>query len=124
MPSDGMHVSMWSIYIEAVLCFQGGYRGFYAQNTLPFTPKIVNDIHNLGGTILGKSCGSCDTSKIVNSIQAKDNNKVIDKSFGFDTAVHEEALRAINAAHVAESIENFIGVVKLMGCYSAMWTVA
>lgn len=48
------------------------------------------------------------------------NNKffmvqVIDKSFGFDTAF-EEAQRAINAAHVeAESIENGIGVVKLMG---------
>lgn len=43
---------------------------------------------------------------------------VIDRSFGFDTAV-EEAQRAINAAHVeAESIENGIGVVKLMGRYS------
>ncbi|GFQ01520.1 ATP-dependent 6-phosphofructokinase 4 chloroplastic [Phtheirospermum japonicum] len=42
---------------------------------------------------------------------------VIDKSFGFDTAV-EEAQRAINAAHVeAESTENGIGVVKLMGRY-------
>ncbi|KAL0330398.1 UNVERIFIED_CONTAM: ATP-dependent 6-phosphofructokinase [Sesamum radiatum] len=43
---------------------------------------------------------------------------VIDRSFGFDTAV-EEAQRAINAAHVeAESAENGIGVVKLMGRYS------
>lgn len=43
--------------------------------------------------------------------------QVIDKSFGFDTAV-EEAQRAINAAHVeAESAENGIGVVKLMGRY-------
>ncbi|KAF5481921.1 hypothetical protein F2P56_002532 [Juglans regia] len=43
---------------------------------------------------------------------------VIDRSFGFDTAV-EEAQRAINAAHVeAESVENGIGVVKLMGRYS------
>jgi len=42
-------------------------------------------------------------------------DKVIDKSFGFDTAV-EEAQRAINAAHVeAESAENGIGLVKLMG---------
>lgn len=40
---------------------------------------------------------------------------VIDKSFGFDTSV-EEAQRAINAAHVeATSIENGIGLVKLMG---------
>lgn len=46
------------------------------------------------------------------------NWQVIDKSFGFDTAV-EEAQRAINAAHVeAESIHNGIGVVKLMGRYS------
>ncbi|GJY27202.1 PAZ domain-containing protein [Tanacetum coccineum] len=45
---------------------------------------------------------------------------VIDKSFGFDTAV-EEAQRAINAAHVeAESAENGIGVVKLMGRNSGM----
>ena len=36
--------------------------------------------------------------------------QVIDKSFGFDTAV-EEAQRAINAAHVeAESVENGIAV--------------
>jgi 6-phosphofructokinase len=46
--------------------------------------------------------------------------QVIDKSFGFDTAV-EEAQRAINAAHVeAESAENGIGVVKLMGHNSGM----
>ncbi|KAF6151825.1 hypothetical protein GIB67_010399 [Kingdonia uniflora] len=44
--------------------------------------------------------------------------EVIDKSFGFDIAV-EEAQRAINAAHVeAESVENGVGVVKLMGRYS------
>ncbi|CAL5415167.1 unnamed protein product [Camellia sinensis] len=43
---------------------------------------------------------------------------VIDRSFGFDIAV-EEAQRAINAAHVeAESVENGVGVVKLMGRYS------
>lgn len=46
--------------------------------------------------------------------------QVIDKSFGFDTAV-EEAQRAINAAHVESlSIENGVGLVKLMGRYSGM----
>jgi 6-phosphofructokinase 1 len=49
--------------------------------------------------------------------------QVIDRSFGFDTAV-EEAQRAINAAHVeAGSIENGVGVVKLMGRYSGMLCV-
>lgn len=46
---------------------------------------------------------------------------MIDKSFGFDTAV-EEAQRAINAAHVeVESVENGVGIVKLMGRYSGKW---
>ncbi|KAL1532548.1 ATP-dependent 6-phosphofructokinase 3 [Salvia divinorum] len=142
-----------------VLGIDGGYRGFYSKNTIPLSPKIVNDIHKRGGTILGTSRGGHDTMKIVDSIQDRGFNQVyiiggdgtqkgaaviyeeirkrglkvivagipktidndisvIDKSFGFDTAV-EEAQRAINAAHVeAESAENGIGVVKLMGRYS------
>ncbi|KAF6159029.1 hypothetical protein GIB67_022184 [Kingdonia uniflora] len=145
--------------VNKILGIEGGYRGFYARNTVPLTPKVVNDIHKRGGTILGTSRGGHDTSKIVDSIQDRGINQVyiiggdgsqkgasviyeeikrrglkvavagipktidndipvIDKSFGFDTAV-EEAQRAINAAHVeAESVENGVGVVKLMGRYS------
>ncbi|CAI9287851.1 unnamed protein product [Lactuca saligna] len=44
--------------------------------------------------------------------------KVIDKYFGFDTVV-EEAQGAINVAHVeVESVENGVGVVKLIGLSS------
>ncbi|XP_015694108.2 ATP-dependent 6-phosphofructokinase 3-like [Oryza brachyantha] len=145
--------------VSRVLGIQGGYRGFYACNTIDLTPKSVNDIHKRGGTVLGTSRGGHDTTKIVDSIQDRGINQVyviggdgtqrgagvifeevrrrglkvavagipktidndipvIDKSFGFDTAV-EEAQRAINAAHVeAGSAENGIGVVKLMGRYS------
>ncbi|KAL6578478.1 ATP-dependent 6-phosphofructokinase 7 [Orobanche minor] len=145
--------------VNKVLGIDGGYRGFYSKNTITLTPKLVNDIHKRGGTILGTSRGGHDTMKIVDSIQDRGINQVyiiggdgtqkgaaviyeeirkrglkvvvagipktidndipvIDRSFGFDTAV-EEAQRAINAAHVeAESAENGIGVVKLMGRYS------
>ncbi|GMI81282.1 phosphofructokinase 3 [Hibiscus trionum] len=145
--------------VKKVEGIDGGYRGFYAKNTVHLDPKVVNDIHKRGGTILGTSRGGHDTSKIVDSIQDRGFNQVyiiggdgtqrgasvifeeirrrglkvsvagipktidndipvIDKSFGFDTAV-EEAQRAINAAHVeADSIENGIGLVKLMGRYS------
>ncbi|GAU34893.1 hypothetical protein TSUD_144240 [Trifolium subterraneum] len=141
--------------VTRVLGIEGGYRGFYARNTITLTPSSVNNIHKRGGTILGTSRGGHDTNKIVDSIQDRGINQVyiiggdgtqrgasvifeevrrrglkcsvvgipktidndipiIDKSFGFDTAV-EEAQRAINAAHVeAESFENGIGVVKLM----------
>ncbi|CAJ2636628.1 ATP-dependent 6-phosphofructokinase 3-like [Trifolium pratense] len=145
--------------VTRVLGIEGGYRGFYARNTITLSPASVNNIHKRGGTILGTSRGGHDTNKIVDSIQDRGINQVyiiggdgtqrgasvifeevrrrglkcsvvgipktidndipiIDKSFGFDTAV-EEAQRAINAAHVeAESFENGIGVVKLMGRYS------
>ncbi|XP_039038188.1 ATP-dependent 6-phosphofructokinase 3-like isoform X2 [Hibiscus syriacus] len=145
--------------VKKVSGIDGGYRGFYAKNTVHLDPKAVNNIHKRGGTILGTSRGGHDTSKIVDSIQDRGINQVyiiggdgtqrgasvifeeirkrglkvsvagipktidndipvIDKSFGFDTAV-EEAQRAINAAHVeADSIDNGIGVVKLMGRYS------
>ncbi|CAD5188341.1 unnamed protein product [Musa acuminata subsp. malaccensis] len=145
--------------VTKILGIEGGYRGFYARNTISLTTKSVNDIHKRGGTILGTSRGGHDTIKIVDSIQDRGINQVyiiggdgtqkgasaifeeiqrrglkvaiagipktidndiavIDKSFGFDTAV-EEAQRAINAAHVeADSVENGIGVVKLMGRYS------
>ncbi|MCO5557572.1 hypothetical protein L7F22_011138 [Adiantum nelumboides] len=138
---------------------QGGYRGFYARNTIDLNPRVVNDIHKRGGTLLGTSRGGHDTNKIVSSIEDRGINQVyiiggdgtqrgaaviyeeirkrglkvavvgipktidndiavIDRSFGFDTAV-EEAQRAINAAHTeAESTQNGIGLVKLMGRYS------
>ncbi|GFZ04211.1 phosphofructokinase 7 [Actinidia rufa] len=110
------------------------------ETPFPLTPKVVTDIHKRGGTILGTSQGGHDTVKIVESIQDRGINQemkshglkvavvgipktidndilVTDKSFGFDTAV-EEAQRAINVAHVeAESFENGVGVVKLMGRY-------
>ncbi|TVU17098.1 hypothetical protein EJB05_33112, partial [Eragrostis curvula] len=142
--------------VTSVSGIVGGYRGFYARNTVELTPRSVNDIHKRGGTVLGTSRGGQDTAKIVDAVQDRGINQVyiiggdgtqkgaasigdeiqrrglkcavvgvpktidndiavIDKSFGFDTAV-EEAQRAINAAHVeAESAENGVGVVKLMG---------
>jgi 6-phosphofructokinase 1 len=145
--------------VDDVLGIQGGYRGFYSKNTMKLNPKVVNDIHKRGGTVLQTSRGGHDTIKIVDNIQDRGINQVyiiggdgtqkgaaaiskevekrglpiavagipktidndiavIDKSFGFDTAV-EEAQRAINAAHVeVESVENGIGIVKLMGRYS------
>ena len=57
---------------------QGGYRGFYSKNTIPLTPKIVNDIHKRGGTIIGTSRGGHDTAKIVDSIQDREINQVVE----------------------------------------------
>lgn len=55
---------------------QGGYKGFYSQNTINLTPKLVNDIHKRGGTILQTSRGGHDTKKIVDNIQDRGINQV------------------------------------------------
>ncbi|PIN05038.1 Pyrophosphate-dependent phosphofructo-1-kinase [Handroanthus impetiginosus] len=87
----------------------------------------INQVYIIGGD--GTQKGAAAISKEVERRGLKvavagipktiDNDiAVIDKSFGFDTAV-EEAQRAINAAHVeVESVENGVGIVKLMGRYS------
>lgn len=58
------------------MILKGGYKGFYAHNTISLTPKNVNDIHKRGGTILGSSRGGHDTTKIVDSIQDRGINQV------------------------------------------------
>ncbi|MCI04677.1 6-phosphofructokinase 3-like, partial [Trifolium medium] len=62
--------------VDKVLGIDGGYRGFYSKNTIDLTPKVVNDIHKRGGTILGTSRGGHDTGKIVDSIQDRGINQV------------------------------------------------
>lgn len=62
--------------VSFVEILQGGYRGFYAKNTIPLNSKVVNDIHKRGGTILGTSRGGHDTTKIVDSIQDRGINQV------------------------------------------------
>nr|AFK34847.1 unknown [Lotus japonicus] len=68
---------LYNMYgVHRVQGIEGGYRGFYSRNTVPSTPKVVNDIHKRGGTILGTSYGGHDTSKIVDSIQDRGINQV------------------------------------------------
>ena len=43
---------------------------------MELTPKIVNDIHKRGGTILQTSRGGHDTNKIVDNIQDRGINQV------------------------------------------------
>ncbi|CAD6342045.1 unnamed protein product [Miscanthus lutarioriparius] len=104
----------------------GHLRG--GQDTAKIVDSIqdrgVNQVYIIGGDGTQKGAASIHEEvqrrglkcAVVGVPKTIDNDiAVIDKSFGFDTAV-EEAQRAINAAHVeAESAENGIGVVKLMG---------
>ncbi|CAI7845084.1 unnamed protein product [Closterium sp. NIES-54] len=106
--------------------FLGTSRGGHEVNKIvnALEDRGINQIYVIGGD--GTQRGA---EKIHEEIAARglkvtvagipktiDNDlALIDKSFGFDTAV-EEAQRAINAAHVeASSVHNGVGLVKLMG---------
>jgi 6-phosphofructokinase 1 len=64
--------------LKLSLWVQGGYRGFYCRNTIDLNPKVVNDIHKRGGTILCTSRGGHENSKIVDSIEDRGINQVSD----------------------------------------------
>ncbi|KAJ8429902.1 hypothetical protein Cgig2_008787 [Carnegiea gigantea] len=119
--------------VEKVFGVRYGFRGFFDPD-LPMkklTHEMVQDINLEGGSLLGVSRGGASVSNIVDSIECRkrrmkvsvvcvpktiDNDILLmDKTFGFDTAV-EEAQRAINSAYIeAHSAYHGIGLVKLMG---------
>lgn len=79
--------SLWQQYnVHDILGIDGGYRGFYAKNTIQLNPKKVGDIHKRGGTFLGTSRGGHETTKIVNSIEDRGINQV--RTAGFSEVVH------------------------------------
>ncbi|CAO2822938.1 unnamed protein product [Amaranthus hypochondriacus] len=104
----------------------GSSRGGYVLSKIvdSIQDRRINQVYIIGGdgTQKGASVIYQEVRKrglkvsVIGIPKTIDNDiPIIDKSFGFDTAV-EEAQRAINAAHTeAESVENGIGLVKLMG---------
>ncbi|PKU85408.1 6-phosphofructokinase 5, chloroplastic [Dendrobium catenatum] len=125
--------------VKKIVGIPFGYRGFFEEGLseipmLVFSRlyrRVVENINLAGGSLLGVSRGGGNISEIVDSIQCRkrsmkvsviavpktiDNDiPLMDKTFGFDTAV-EEAQRAINSAYIeAHSAYHGIGLVKLMG---------
>ena len=152
---------LWYHYgVRRISGIRYGYKGFlpeYQFDTKTLTPEMVDDIHKIGGTILGSARGGGrEVTKIVDAMEQLNLNMLftiggdgtqrgsldiatevekrklkiatigipktvdndfalIQKSFGFDTAVGK-AVEVVTAAHMeAHSSINGIGLVKLMG---------
>lgn len=152
---------LWQRYgVRRISGIPFGFRGFLpeqAAQPIALDPDVVDDIHKIGGTVLGTSRGGGErTAEIVDAIEQLNINalftiggdgtqkgtlaiareierrglkiavvgipKTIDndifliqKTFGFETAV-EKASQAVMAAHTeAHSTIHGIGLVKLMG---------
>ena len=120
--------------VTRVYGFRYGYEGLVPQcnhEPILLDAESVSDIHAQGGTILASSRGQQDTPTIVDTLQRMgidilfvigipktiDNDIVLlDKSFGFESAV-SEAVKVINCAHAeAKGAPNGIGIVKRISC--------
>ncbi|KAG2240071.1 hypothetical protein Bca52824_091073 [Brassica carinata] len=104
--------------VKKILGIEGGYRGFYARNTIDLDSKTVNDIHKRGGTILGTSRGGHDTTKIVDSIQDRGINQVYiiggDGSQKGAAVIFEEIRRRglkVAVAGIPKTIDNDIPII-------------
>ncbi len=68
-------MELWYWYgVREILGVRYGYRGFLAESgfpMIPLTPEKVDNIHNLGGTILASSRGMVDSERIVDTLVEK-----------------------------------------------------
>lgn len=152
---------LWYRYgVRRISGIRFGYPGLLPETAEPvmeLNPDVVDDIHKIGGSVLGSGRGGgTRTGEIVDALQRLNLNilftiggdgtqkgaleiareierrnlkiavvgvpktidndfSLIERSFGFETAV-AEATKAVNAAHTeAHSAVNGIGLVKVMG---------
>lgn len=157
---------LWFEYgVRRILGIRNGYKGFlpeYGFDDAELDPEIVDDIHNVGGSVLGTSRGGGEqTERIADAIERLNLNilftiggdgtqrgstligkelerrgqkvavvgipktidndlLIIQKSFGFETAVARASEAVLSAHTEAHSTINGIGLVKLMGRESGL----
>ncbi|MDC7240703.1 MAG: ATP-dependent 6-phosphofructokinase, partial [Spirochaetales bacterium] len=70
--------TLWLRYnVHRISGVQFGYAGFMPEMNLPtkpLDPDIVDDIHNMGGTVLGSARGGSDVIKIVDALEQLNMN--------------------------------------------------
>jgi len=66
-------MGLWNDYgVRKIWGIKWGYRGFYEdfpKNWIELNPQVVENIHNLGGTMLGSSRGGFKAQEMINAIQ-------------------------------------------------------
>ncbi|MCB0664626.1 MAG: ATP-dependent 6-phosphofructokinase [Saprospiraceae bacterium] len=120
--------------VDRILGVQYGYQGFIADYGHPFvdlTPKLVSDIHQFGGTILGSSRGKQDTGAIVDCLQR--NGVSILFTIGGDgtlrgaNLIAEEITRRnlkISVVGIPKTIDNDINHIEKTFGFETSFTIA
>ena len=70
--------TLWYQYgVRRITGIRNGYRGFLPEYNLPIVelnPDVVDDIHNMGGTMLGSSRGGGEIEEVVDAIERLNMN--------------------------------------------------
>lgn len=70
--------TLWYRYnVKRISGIRYGYNGFLPEFNMPvkeLNPENVDDIHNMGGTILGSARGGCDVERVVDAMERMNLN--------------------------------------------------
>eukprot|EP00698_Gefionella_okellyi_P000750 TRINITY_DN1067_c0_g1_i2.p1 TRINITY_DN1067_c0_g1~~TRINITY_DN1067_c0_g1_i2.p1 ORF type:complete len:461 (-),score=81.53 TRINITY_DN1067_c0_g1_i2:37-1419(-) len=109
--------TLWMNYgVRKISGIRNGYRGFfeeYCQPPMPLTPHSVQDIHNVGGTVLGSTRGGFNLDRIMQSIITHGYNIIFciggDGTMRGAFAMYEEARKRglpVVVANVPKTVDN------------------
>ncbi len=111
-----------------------GYEGFipkYKHEVVELTPDSVEDIHNLGGSVLGSSRGPQDISEIVDTLERMNINILFtiggDGTLKGAAAIANEIKRRnlkIAIAGVPKTIDNDINYIEKSFGFETAFTIA
>ncbi|MEI8386330.1 MAG: ATP-dependent 6-phosphofructokinase [Verrucomicrobiota bacterium] len=117
--------------VSKILGFRGGYTGLDPETgtePLDLTPRVVDDIHRKGGTILGTSRGPVDTGRAVDNLIARGVDILF--TLGGDGTqrgandIYQEARRrghTLSVVGVPKTIDNDVAFVsRTFGFFSAV----
>ena len=70
-------IGLWDLYgVRQIYGIKAGYRGFYSTDPVELNPKLVDNWHKRGGTVLETSRGGFDLTRIVDAIEHRGFNQV------------------------------------------------
>lgn len=111
-----------------------GYEGFipkYGHDIIELTPKIVEEIHNQGGSILGSSRGDQDVTEIVDALERMNVNILFtiggDGTLRGAKAIQDEISKRnlkISVAGVPKTIDNDINYIEKSFGFETAFTIA
>ena len=118
----GLVMQLWYRYgVRRIIGFKYGYEGMVPEYNHPYvelTPQTVENIHTLGGTILGSSRGKQDVSQIVDTLEILNINILFtiggDGTLRGAHAIHEEIERRglkIAVMGIPKTIDNDINFI-------------